>query len=313
MSQFGRLTQLELRDHWTDEAGDFTPWLAEEENITLLGDSIGMTLEVEALERNVGPFRADILCRETDTENRVLIENQLEPTDHRHLGQLLTYAAGLDVITIVWIAKSFTDEHRAALDWLNRITDEAYSFFGLGIELWKIGDLAIAPKFNIISCPNDWQRTINRSVQKRLTPANELYLEYWTALKNHFEGRDERNNNIKFTKPPPQSWMTFAVGRSDFEINTWASRGKKNICVGLMVKGTQGKSHFARLKMSKTEIEREISPELEWQENPKENNIRLYLRNTNLEDTKDWERQHKWLCEQLETFHKVFVPRIKAL
>ena len=202
MSQFGRLTQLELRDHWTDEANEFTPWLAKEEKIALVDDSIGLNIEVEAQEQNVGPFRADILCKDTDTENWVLIENQLEPTDHRHLGQLLTYAAGLDTVTIVWIAKSFTDEHRAALDWLNRITDEAFSFFGLEIELWQIGDSAVAPKFNIISHPNDWQRTINRVVHKRLTPANTLYLEYWTALENNFEGR---NNDIKFRKPQPQN------------------------------------------------------------------------------------------------------------
>ncbi len=168
MSQFGRLTQLQLREYWTDEASDFTPWLAEEENIALVGDSIGLNIEVEAQEHNVGPFSADILCRDIDTENWVLIENQLESTDHKHLGQLLTYAAGLDAVTIVWIAKSFTDEHRAALDWLNRITDEAFSFFGLEIELWQIGDSAVAPKLNMISHPNDWQRTISRTVDRGL-------------------------------------------------------------------------------------------------------------------------------------------------
>ena len=141
-------------------------------------------------------------------------------------------------------------------------------------------------------------------------PAKKLYLEYWKALKSSFEGR---NNGIKFRKPQPQCWMGFAVGCSGFEIHTWASRDEKYICVGLTVEGTHGKSHFDRLKMSKTEIEREISPELEWQENPKQNYIRLHLRNTDLEDTEDWNRQHKWLCEQLETFHSVFVPRIKSL
>lgn len=310
MSPFGRLTQLKLRDHWTDEAGDFTPWLAEEENIALVGDSIGMDLEVEAQEQSVGPFRADILCRDTDTDKLVLIENQLEPTDHRHLGQLLTYAAGLDTVTIVWIAKSFTEEHRAALDWLNKITDEAFSFFGLEIELWQIGDSAVAPKLNMISHPNDWQRTINRAVQKRLTATNELYLEYWTALKNHFEGR---NNDIKFRKPLPQNWTNFAVGRSGFHLTASASRREEYIGVYLTVHGTHGKSHFDRLKMSQTEIESEIGAELEWDENPKENYIGRYLEDTDLEDRDDWQRQHQWLCEQLETFHRVFAPRVKAL
>ena len=131
MEELGQLIKVPLREFWEGEASDFTPWLADEENISLLGDTIGVELEVEAQERNVGPFRADILCKDTLTDNWVLIENQLEPTDHTHLGQLLTYAAGLNAVTVVWIAERFTDEHRAALDWLNEITAEGFSFFGL--------------------------------------------------------------------------------------------------------------------------------------------------------------------------------------
>lgn len=115
-SQLGRLEKVELREVWKTEASDFTPWLAQEQNIELLGETIGIDLEVEAQEKNVGPFRADILCKDTLTDNWVLIENQLERTDHTHLGQLLTYAAGLNAVTIVWIAERFTDEHRATLD-----------------------------------------------------------------------------------------------------------------------------------------------------------------------------------------------------
>src|SRR4029079_16711090 len=116
-----------------------------EENIAELGRAIGIEeLELEAKEQNVGPFRADILCKD-GMGNWVLVENQLERTDHSHLGQLLTYAAGLKAVTIVWIAQHFTEEHRAALDWLNEITDERISFFGLEIELWRIGESPIAP------------------------------------------------------------------------------------------------------------------------------------------------------------------------
>ena len=147
----GRLQKVELREAWTTESGDFTPWLAKEENLSLLGETIGIELELESQEKDVGPFRADILCKDTATDNWVLIENQLERTDHTHLGQLLTYAAGLNAVTIVWIAERFTAEHRAALDWLNEKTDEKINFFGLEIELWQIGDSPIAPKFNIIS------------------------------------------------------------------------------------------------------------------------------------------------------------------
>ena len=130
----GRLTPVDLREAWQGEASDFTPWLAQSDNIALLSEAIGIELEVEAQEQQVGPFRADILCRDTLSNHYVLIENQLDRTDHGHLGQLLTYAAGLDAVTIVWIASRFTDEHRAALDWLNSVTTGEINFFGLEIE-----------------------------------------------------------------------------------------------------------------------------------------------------------------------------------
>src|SRR5258706_15303648 len=113
----GKLEEVELRDVWQTESGSFTPWLATQDNLALLGETIGIELECEAQEKDVGPFRADILCKDTASGAWVLVENQLEKTDHTHLGQLLTYASGLQAVTIVWIAKRFTEEHRAALDW----------------------------------------------------------------------------------------------------------------------------------------------------------------------------------------------------
>jgi hypothetical protein len=164
MSQpsLGRLERVDLRTAWLSESGDFTPWLASEENISLLGDTIHLELEVEAQEKNVGPFRADILCKDTASDNWVLIENQLERTDHSHLGQLITYAAGLQAVTIVWIAERFTEEHRAALDWLNEATSEDINFFGLEVERWRIGNSPVAPKFNVVSSPNDWTRRVSQ-------------------------------------------------------------------------------------------------------------------------------------------------------
>ena len=146
----GRLEKVELRDVWETEDRDFTPWLAKEEHLELLGEVIGIELELEAQEKDVGPFRADILCKNTadESESWVLIENQIEKTDHKHLGQLMPYAAGLQAATIVWVASRFTEEHRAALDWLNKITDDDFKFFGLEVELWKIGNSPAAPKFN---------------------------------------------------------------------------------------------------------------------------------------------------------------------
>jgi hypothetical protein len=161
----GRLTRVELREIWIREATDFTLWLAREENLAVLAETLGIDLELEAQEKAVGPFRADILCKDIDSNAWVLIENQLECTDHSHLGQLLTYASGLQAVTIIWIAARFTEEHRATLDWLNKITDESFRFFGLEVELWRIGDSPAAPKFNIVSKPNDWSRSVAQAAR----------------------------------------------------------------------------------------------------------------------------------------------------
>ena len=179
----GRLKRINLREAWKNEAGDFTPWLAQPDNIKLLAETIGVDLELEAQEKEVGPFRADVLCKDTASGDWVLIENQLEKTDHNHLGQLLTYAAGLKAVTIVWIASKFNEEHRAAIDWLNEITNEQFNFFGLEIELWRIGDSPCAPKFNIVASPNEWSRTITGSAASTtLSETKLLFLSYFLRL-----------------------------------------------------------------------------------------------------------------------------------
>ena len=103
----------------------------------------------------------------------------------------MTYAAGLNAVTIVWIAERFTEEHRAALDWLNERTDEKINLFGLEIELWRIGDSPIAPKFNIISQPNDWSRTVQQAAATggQLSKHKQLQLKFWTAFKEYMEAK----------------------------------------------------------------------------------------------------------------------------
>ncbi len=161
--RLGRLTRVSLREVWPDEAADFTPWLAQQENLELLSETLGIVLELEATERSVGPFAADILCRDPVSEAWVLIENQLEQTNHTHLGQIITYAAGLNAVTVIWIAGKFVEEHRAALDWLNEITADGTNFFGVEVELWRIGESShVAPKFNIVSKPNAWSKQVSK-------------------------------------------------------------------------------------------------------------------------------------------------------
>ena len=310
-----RLEKVELREAWETEAGDFTPWLAQEENIKLLGDTIGIDLEVEAQEKEVGPFRADILCKDTGTNNWVLIENQLERTDHAHLGQLLTYAAGLNAVTIVWISDKFTAEHRATLDWLNEITDEQFNFFGLEIELWRIGESLVAPKLNVISQPNDWGRSVKAATAKivteNLSETKKLQLEYWTVFREYVQSS---SSILKSQKPLPQHWTNLAIGRSNFGmhaiLNTTAMENRAS--VGFY--GEDAKPHFHLLYNQKEEIETELGFALEWQENPEGKQSYITLRKSiNSLDQDEWQGQHKWLMEHLEKLHQVLSPRIKKL
>lgn len=152
------LQRMNLRDVWVDEAISFTPWIAE--NIHLIGDILGTQLEVQDQEKRVGAFRSDIVATDTNTGQIVLIENQLERTDHSHLGQIITYASGLRANTIVWIASEFRDEHRAALDWMNEFSVTGMRFFGLEVEVWCIENSSPAVKFSVVCKPNNWKRQL---------------------------------------------------------------------------------------------------------------------------------------------------------
>ena len=180
----GKLEKVQIRSVWKKEDAHFTPWLGSEENIALLSETIGVELEVTSIEQRVGIFRADIICKDVDNDKIVLIENQFEYTDHKHLGQLLTYASGTQAVTMIWIAEHFTEEHRSVLDWLNRITDESTDFFGIEVELYRIGNSEPAPKFNIVSKPNEWSRNLRRAARNvEMTETREIQLEYWQELR----------------------------------------------------------------------------------------------------------------------------------
>ena len=313
-AKLGRLRrEKDLRAVWNNEADDFTPWLAQEENLVLLGDALGLELELEAVEKGVGPFRADIICRDTANDSLVLIENQLEGTDHKHLGQIFTYGAALNAATIIWIAIRFTDEHRAALDWLNEITNKDVNFFGLEIELWRIGNSPLAPKFNVVSKPNDWTKSIGRPGEsENLTETKQIQLEYWRAFRDLLV---EKSSVIKPRGPRPQHWMNFAIGRSRFRLMTFANVRDSRIGVGLVIAGPNAKPHFCLLREQKEAIESEIGSKLDWREMPNKKSSRVFLRWPNIDpaDREQWSKQHTWLLEKLEAFHAVFAPRVKRL
>jgi len=155
-----------LRSIWDHEAISFTRWLGKPENIQILSDEVGINIKVLQIEASVGNFSVDILAEEVETGKKIVIENQLERTNHDHLGKIITYAAGHEAEIIIWIVKDFRDEHKQALDWLNEHTDDKINFFGINIELWQIDDSALAPRFNLISEPNKWTKALRVATAK---------------------------------------------------------------------------------------------------------------------------------------------------
>ena len=286
----------------------------------LLGDTLGIELEVEDTEKDVGPFRADIVCKNTGDDSWVLIENQLEKTDHTHLGQLLTYGAGLHAVTIVWIARKITNEHRGVLDWLNEITNDRHNFFGLEIELYQIGDddSRRAPKFNVASKPNDWIK--EAAPPPTLTEGKALQVAFWSAFREHVTDRGAR---FKVTKAHPQYWMNLAIGRAGFTLVAIAStknQHEETSDVGELHAevrndaGAKWDQLLAQRDVIETRLGGELAKSLIW-ENPEDlKRWRVYLRKTaDVKDRDEWPTQHEWLHQQLNTLHEVFQPIIKNL
>jgi hypothetical protein len=316
MAELGTLERVDLRDIWATEAQDFTPWLAQEHNLGKLASVLGFELELEAQEQNVGPFRADILCKNTDDDTWVLIENQLERTDHIHLGQLLTYAAGLQAATIVWVAATFTDEHRAVLDWLNEITDDTFQFFGLEVELWKIGNSPAAPKFNVVSKPNDWSRSVSQAAKKianeALTDTKAAQLKYWTSFREYLISE---NSSVRPQKPLPQHWANFKVGRAGFGMAALLNSRENRVGVQLAMHDEKAEAYFGLLSEQKNEIESELEFSLEWMELPDRKSSRIVLNWNDIDplDEEKWAEYHQWMKEKIEKIDAVFRPRIREL
>ncbi len=313
MMKLGRLEKLDLRTYWKKEATDFTPWLAKEENIQLLSDTIGIELEVQSQEESVGPFSADILCKDTINDHFVLIENQLEKTDHTHLGQLMTYAAGLDAVTIIWIAQKFTEEHRAALDWLNRITDETFTFFGIEIELYKIGDSLSAPMFNIVSKPNDWTKQVKRSTTSQpATDTKLLQQEFWQGLKDFMEAK---KSFVKMQNPLLQHWTNVAIGRSNFHLSASVNSRDSSINIWLNIMGEQAKENYDKLYETAYENSlTEINTDLVWDKMDGRKMSAVMLKApSDFTDKNDWNNQFQWFKDNLERFTEYFKPKVANL
>jgi hypothetical protein len=304
----GILESVDLRTVWAHEALNFTRWLAMPENIQLLCNELDIEIEDIRVEEATGRYNADIVGIEVASKKKIIIENQLERTDHKHLGQIITYTSGLDADIVIWIAKDYNDEHKAAIDWLNRNITTGVKFFLIQIELWKIGDSLPAPKFNIVSQPNDWIRTINAASRAEKDSPSDLKLqqfEFWNQFKTYLEKENSELSTGRSAKP--KHYYNIKINTSEAHLSMNFLAREQQIACHLVIH--KDKSIYHRIQNDRSRLETELGNDLEWESNL--GIARSYVSKSMAADPTieaNWPSYFQWLKENGEKFQKAFRP-----
>lgn len=301
--QLGKLKEISIRKVWGHEQYGFSAWLSKDENIKELGDVLGLSLTNIETEKFVGNYRCDILCKDELTDKIVLIENQLEPTNHDHLGKIITYASGLDASVIVWIVESARDEHASAIEWLNKHTDENVSFFLIEVHAYQIGNSVPAPQFKVIEQPNDFAKTIkaitknnvvNESMSKRL--------EFWTLFNEIVEKRKPFNKR----KPTTDHWYSVAIGSSSCHVSIDLINRDNKIRISLWI--ADNKDFYDELYKNKEIIESKFNYKIEWHrlDNKKASYICTYIDGLDFDNQDNYKALMNESIDKVIDFKKVF-------
>lgn len=299
----GKLEMItDLRSIWKHEALDFTNWLAEDVNLQLLGEAIGIDVSLIETEASVGGFSVDILAKEENSDRKIIIENQLEKSDHDHLGKILTYASGYDAEIIIWVLKDIRDEHLQAVTWLNENTNDKINFFVVKIELWKIEESPIAVRFNVVARPNDWTKAIRQSVDASISETKLQQLEYWTQFKDYAIGK---GTSLTIRKPQPQHWIDWSFGVIGSRIGYTVNSQQTKITVEIYMDDNM--DLYYQYEKNKDLIEKSIGEKLEWMDLPDKKASRIRLSyDADFRNVEDWTRQFEWMMSKGEKFVKVF-------
>ena len=300
MCDLGEFEEVPLREIWPNEANDFTPWLAE--NIEILGDALGLNLEVISREVPVGALSLDLLVRDLDSARTGIIENQYGETDHRHFGQLLTYAGGLDASIVIWISEHVRDENREALEWLNRTNSET-QFFAVEVEVLRIDDSRPAPIFRPVVFPNEWRSETLRNTSTNTSPRNERYRLYFQPLID--ELREAGFTNARVAQA--ESWHDFPSGVAGIKYRA-SFRGNNRACVSIWIDWGSREENlqiFDALMERRTEIESNFGEELIWERQDGRSQRISVCRDGNI-DLSDGE------LDEIRTWHSEKLRRLRA-
>lgn len=297
--KLGKIKRItDLRSVWQHEALNFSKWLAQDENLALLSEAIGIDIILEELESSVGNFNVDLFAIEEGTDRKIIIENQLEDTNHDHLGKIITYASGKGAEVIVWIVKRARDEHRQAIEWLNQNTGVKIGFFLVEIELWQIDDSAIAPKFNVVERPNDWAKQMKNI--DNLSETKQLQQNFWLNLSEIIKTSYAKEFSPR--KAQPQHWYDLSVGSSSYHIGLTVNTQKKRLGAEIYIPDDKGK--FAIFKEHANEIEQIVGSKVEWREATKATRI-ITLHSYDISDESNWPQAIEWLLNKAIIFKQI--------
>lgn len=278
----GKLEEVDIRELWKHEQYDFSEWLSKKENIENLNDILGLTLVDISKETYVGSYRCDLFAKDETTGIKVIIENQLEMSNHDHLGKIITYASGVDAKVVVWIVKEAREEHRSAIEWLNNNTNSNINFFLIEIHAYKIGNSDNAPMFQVIEQPNDFIKN-NKSINSNdtMNKSQSQRLEFWNQFNNVLV---ERGKPFNVRKATTDHWYNVAIGTSDAHIDI--TLVNKDSVIGVELYITDNKEFFDKLYQRKDEIENDLGFKLDWRRlnNSKASRIVTFIKGLNFDD-----------------------------
>ena len=307
--KLGKLQEIDIRKVWQHEQYDFSKWLASEENIQELGDTLNLSLTDVETEKFVGNYRCDILCKDEITGKVVLIENQLESTNHDHLGKIITYASGLDASVVVWIVSSARQEHASAIEWLNKHTDDDLSFFLVEVHAYKIGDSDPAPQFKIIEQPNDFVKSVKAiSKSSDISDSERCRLEFWTQFNEVLE---ERGKPFNKRKPTTDHWYSIAMGSSECQISIDLVNKEHKIRVSVWI--TDNKELFDKFYINREQIETSCGFKLNWNrlDNKKASLASTYIQGLDFDNHENYPELMNKSIDLVLTMRKAFVPFLK--
>ncbi len=259
--KIGKLTEVDVRDLWKHEQYDFSNWLAKEENIKLLDDEIGLTLMDINKEVYIGSYRCDLVAKDETTGQIVIIENQLQATNHDHLGKIITYAAGLDAKTIIWIVKEAREEHKAAIEWLNNNSSEEIGFFLIELHAYKINDSLPAPMFKVVEKPNNFTKTSKQNYSdKELNRSQNERLMFWEEFNTVIVSKGKP---FSVRKPTTDHWYDVAIGTSEAHLAINLVNKENKIVLELYI--LDNKNLFDHIYEDKEKIESTLQMSFSWE------------------------------------------------